>query len=155
MLIDCFSCVKWNNVYSAYFAVIFGVRQGSVLAPFLFAVYLNELSDIFLHRSQSINSDDILLISLSVVDLEKMFHLCECELNYLDMGINYKKSCCLPIGLRCDVSCGNITMQLNWQCSPVVIRYLGFFIVKSRIFQCLIDEANVTFIVLLMLSLVK
>jgi len=47
MLIDCFSCVKCNNVYSAYFAVIFGVRQGSVLAPFLSAVYLNELSDTF------------------------------------------------------------------------------------------------------------
>ena len=45
MLFDCHSCVKWENDYSDFFTVMFGVRQGSVVAPFLFAVFLNELSD--------------------------------------------------------------------------------------------------------------
>jgi len=27
---NCFSCIKWNYVYSDMFAVRFGVRQGSV-----------------------------------------------------------------------------------------------------------------------------
>ena len=71
----------------------FGVRQSSVLAPFLFAVFLDELSDTCnLDRIRFIvvYSDDILLISPSVVNRENLIHLCERELNWLDMAINYK-----------------------------------------------------------------
>jgi len=42
-------------------------------------------------------ADDILLISTSVLNLENPIHLCERELNWLDMAINYKKTCCLRI----------------------------------------------------------
>jgi len=31
---NCFSCIKWNHVFSDVFAIRFGVRQGSVLSPF-------------------------------------------------------------------------------------------------------------------------
>jgi len=58
-----------------------------------------------------------------------MIHLCEYELNYLDMGINYKKSCCLPIGLRCAVSCGNITSLTGNV--PMVIRYFFYCQIKD------------------------
>ena len=73
--------------------------------------------------------------------------MCERELNWLDMAINYKKkSCCLRIGPRCDVSCANIT-SLNGHVLPSinVIRYLGIFIVQSRAFKCSIDEAKRSF----------
>jgi len=66
MLFDCYSCVKWENIHSDFFTVMFGVRQGSVLAPFLFAVFLDELSDTCnLERNRFIfvYADDILLIS--------------------------------------------------------------------------------------------
>ena len=36
--------VKWGSNYSSPFTVTNGVRQGRVLSPYLFAVYLNELS---------------------------------------------------------------------------------------------------------------
>jgi len=64
-------------------------------APFLFAVFLDELSDICnLDRNQFIvvYADDILLISPSVVNLENLIHLCERELNWLDTAISYKKN---------------------------------------------------------------
>jgi len=38
----CHSVVKWNSVLSCAFVVKFVVRQGSVLSPFLFAVYLDD-----------------------------------------------------------------------------------------------------------------
>jgi len=147
MLFDCHSCVKWENVYSDLFTVMFGVRQGSVLASFLFAVFLNELSDtcnLDCNRFIVVYADDILLISLSVVNLENLIHLCERELNWLDMAINYKTSCCLHIGPRCDVSCAN---SLTGQVLPWtnVIRYLGIFIVQSRTFKCSINEAKRSF----------
>ena len=75
-------------------SVMFGVRQGSVLAPFLFAVFLDELSDtcnLDRNRFIVVYADDILLISPSVVNLKNLIHLCELELNWLDMAINYKK----------------------------------------------------------------
>ena len=37
-------CVIWNSAYSESFSTTNGVRQGSILSPFLFAIYMNELS---------------------------------------------------------------------------------------------------------------
>ena len=73
---------------------MFGVRQGSVLAPFLFAFFLDELTDtcnLDRNRFIVVYADNILLMSPSVVNLENLIHLCERELNWLDMAINYKK----------------------------------------------------------------
>ena len=71
-MFDCYSCVKRENIHSDFFTVTFGVRQGSVLAPFLFDVFLDVLSDTCnLERNRFIvvYADDILLISISVVNL--------------------------------------------------------------------------------------
>ena len=37
-------CVRQGITYSKFFTVSNGVRQGSILSPFLFAVYMNQLS---------------------------------------------------------------------------------------------------------------
>ena len=37
-------CVKWGKRTSEYFSIINGVRQGGVLSPQLFAIYMDDLS---------------------------------------------------------------------------------------------------------------
>ena len=36
-------CVRWGTTYSKFFTVSNRVKQGSILSPFLFAVYMNQL----------------------------------------------------------------------------------------------------------------
>jgi len=71
---NCFSCIKWNHVFSYVYAIRFGVRQGTFLSPFLFAICFD---DIPVFRSLIPRSfvvmyaDDILLIAPSVSELQR------------------------------------------------------------------------------------
>ena len=38
-------CIRWGDAYSAKFKVTNGVRQGGILSPYLFNVYVDELSE--------------------------------------------------------------------------------------------------------------
>ena len=37
------TCVKWHNVWSIWFRLSCGIRQGRVLFPYLFAIYIDSL----------------------------------------------------------------------------------------------------------------
>ena len=89
----------------------FGVRQGSVLSPLLYAVYTNDLIMSFPNNCgvyAILYADDILLISPTVCMLQNMLSTCELELQALDLVINPKKSSCIRIGPRNDVTCVRI-----------------------------------------------
>jgi len=93
------------------FTVTFGVRQGSVLSPVLFPIYIDHLSTLAVPRCRRfvfIYADDVILLAPSITELEKLLHECARELDWLDMSINYKKSCCLRIGPRYDVKCADV-----------------------------------------------
>ena len=38
-------CIKWGKCYSNYFTICNGVRQGGILSPMLFTLYVNQLTD--------------------------------------------------------------------------------------------------------------
>ena len=52
-------------------------------------------------------ADDLILLSISVCDLQNMVNLCKLEFDWLDMRINVKKSMCLGIGNRFKCGIGN------------------------------------------------
>jgi exonuclease III len=104
-----YTSVKWGNSYSRLVSLSNGIRQGSILSPFLFSVYTNDLlvklqlSKLgchinYINFNAFMYADDLLLLSLSLADLQKMLHICLGELQNLDMCVNVKKSCIIRIG---------------------------------------------------------
>jgi len=95
------------------------VRQGGVLSPYLFAVYIGNVfecvSDSGLARtikrycmSIFMYADDIILLTPVVSALQRLLHACEDQLNWLDMSINVNKSACIRIGSRYKEICYNL-----------------------------------------------
>ena len=94
MLTNCWTCVQWKSARSSVFKIGFGVRQGSVLPPLLFAVYLNDTVvhlGLRQHLFIVLYADAILLLAPSVTELQRLLTASEQELNWLDMSINAKK----------------------------------------------------------------
>jgi hypothetical protein len=150
----CFTCVRWGSVYSRWFKLKCGVRQGGVLSPYLFALYVDVIIDKV--REQRIGcyigsfclsillyADDMLLLAPSLEALQQLIFICEKELFALDLSVNVKKSVCTRIGSRCNSVCGDIVTSdgqpLLWVDS---IRYLGVYILRFRNFKCCFDNAK-------------
>jgi len=95
--------VKWGTNYSSPFAVTNGVKQGGVLSPYLFAVYLDELSVQL--RSARLGcavgnmvvnhlmfSDDICVFSFSVSGLQCLLNICGDYAAEHEITFNYNKT---------------------------------------------------------------
>ena len=122
-LTESYLCVKWKHAWSVTFRPEFGVRQGSVLSPLLFAVYVDDLAKSCIWSNSIyilLYADDILLIAPTVCELQKLLYICEHELSELDMSINIQKTCCLRIGPRhngtSSVCC---YLHVIWHCNPL------------------------------------
>jgi len=63
----------------------YGVRQGYVFSPFLFAVYVDDLARLYFSRKGIyiiLYAGDILIVARSVCELENVLHICEEEQLY-------------------------------------------------------------------------
>jgi len=82
----------------------------------------------------------------SLSSLQQLMHICELELEWLNLTINAKKSTCLRIGPRFNVKCSNITTKAGdeviWHSE---IRYLGVYLTAAREYRCYHSNAKQSF----------
>lgn len=148
------STVKWNGFFSQPYSLEAGVRQGGVLSPLLFAVYVNDMlcklrkmgcSYKWLHFGAIMYADDLVLLAPSVYELQCMIRVCQEQLKLLDLRLNFKKSKALRIGKRYKHKAAQL--QLNGEKIPwgTEAKYLGMVIQSAARFKCSFDQAKVKF----------
>jgi len=121
------TCVKWSSVFSGFFSLPCGIRQGGLLSPYLFALYVDgiakkiESANVGCYVRQTcllLYADDIVLMAPTVSALQQLFYICESELDWLDLRINASKSAVTRIGPCCASPCCDIittdNRELNW-----------------------------------------
>jgi hypothetical protein len=122
----------------------------------LFAVFINDII-IRLQKSSLgcyvrnicfnafMYADDLLLLSISISDLQAMINICKDELDWLDMKINIKKSMCMRVGNNFNASTCDILLDSTPIAWTTEIRYLGLYIVAARTFKCNLHIAKVKY----------
>ena len=148
--------VKWNNCMSDMVKLTAGVRQGGVLSPYLFACLVDGVLVKLSHsklgccvHSLMLNAimyaDDLMLLSISLSDLQAMVDICVTEFRELGLSINISKSKCLRIGPRHKSKTSNIKIndhELEWTSE---LKYLGVSISKACSFKCSLHSAKQQF----------
>lgn len=100
--------LRWNNNISSSFTVSNGVRQGSILSPYFFNIYLDELS-LMLSNSKTgcifngvrVNhlfyADDAVLLAPSPCSLQSLLDICQDFARSNDLVYNTKKTFCICV----------------------------------------------------------
>jgi len=135
--------VKWGDCFSQCFQVSNGVRQGSVLSPYLFSVYMDDLSRKLnkmeagcLVGNEKINhlmyADDLCCFCPSMAGLRDLVDICSHYAISHDIIFNAKKS----VGVLFHVKfCKNFKPDL-WIAGKLIdfvnsVKYLGVFLTNN------------------------
>ena len=98
-------CIKQDNKITDYFEVNLGVKQGCILSPLLFNIYLADLAKIlddkpqptktFSYPSTIFWADDIAIFSESEKGLTKMLETLEKYCDRNELTLNTEKTKCM------------------------------------------------------------
>src|ERR1700761_7119297 len=122
------------------------VRQGGILSPILFALYIHDLISTLKTSKLGcminghyfgcfLYADDILLLSHSLFTLQNMLDLCASIVVNLDLNFNFDKSVILRIGPRWKATCSPYLL-CNVPLSFVSeMKYLGVVILAGPAFK--------------------
>ena len=131
-----FARILWAGVTSDSFAICNGVRQGGILSPFLFGIYIDELS--LQLQSKNIGcrlsnvivnhllfADDAVIFAPSAKGLQQLLDICSDFALTHNVVFNVKKSQCLIVSSK-----NNVIRCPNFQLcgTGLPYKYLGHII---------------------------
>ena len=138
--------VLWDGHYSEWFCITAGVRQGGVLSPIFYSLYVNELisilqsSNVGCHLADKfaaalIYADDMAVLAPSLKGLQKLLSLCENYCREWDIRLNSKKTKNLYFGKGV---APNMKLKLDGDFIDWVSqwKYLGLTLLSGNSFSC-------------------
>ena len=157
--------IRWCQGFSSYFTLSNGVKQGGILSPHPFNVYMDDLSVNLnklqigcLYAGTLINhlmyADDLCIFSPNVAALRKLTDCCAKYGELFNFTYNAKKSFCMVIDNKLQDMKNAHCIQLNKHPLPYTTKckYLGHIINNNltddddiaRKKRCLYAQANVS-----------
>ena len=142
--------VRWDGHLSDWFLVTAGVRQGGVLSPDLYSIYVDELihilqsSGIGCHISSTFAAalfyaDDMCILAPSMKGLQRLLIICGQYCARWDIGLNAKKTKNMFFGKKLapvhklTLNSAEIEWVHEW-------KYLGFILRSGPRFSCSVKE---------------
>ena len=100
------SLVRWNNVYSKTFCVTRGTRQGSILSPALFNVFINDLLVLLENCTDGVRighllfnsfayADDVTVFAATVPGLQRLIDMCVLYASRWKFNFGFAKTQCI------------------------------------------------------------
>ena len=121
MYSDVKSCIRHNNLYSNFFKCSIGLRQGEVLSPILFSLFLNDIELKFqanidagisledLNLYTLLFADDMVLFSETIEGLQKSLHMLYEYCSEWNIEVNIEKTKCMVFR-----KCKRLTGKEEW-----------------------------------------
>ena len=132
--------VKWDGTLSSKFSATNGIRQGAIISPLFFNLYI----DVLLNRLKSKNvgcfignmfvgslgyADDVTLLAPSIGGLQEMLKICDLFAHEFGVHFNTNKTVCMKMCRRCNNADQYVLTldgkNLKWVKS---VKYLGIHI---------------------------
>ena len=145
--------VRWCGHLSAALSVLSGVRQGGILSPILFNLYVNSIITKLRNKGLGCNfrncyigcvmyADDLILLSASVLELQIMLNSCGDVGEGLGIKFNAKKSMCMVVGPNKMDTPSDMTINgsnIKWVDR---IKYLGVTVISAKVFTLDFSETR-------------
>ena len=145
--------VRFNQTHSDFFHVANGVKQGGVLSPILFSIYIDMLIQSLQNSGYGCRvgdmyvgciayADDILILTASLYSLKKMINICEQYAKEFQVKFNGNKSKLIIFQKKKNIC--NPCVSISSQNIEIVdeINYLGFKISSVNEGVCLSSLVN-------------